>query len=259
MQKIQSDLRVTDNQRLSARACLITLESIDKLPRIFAGQFAELLVPDCPGVYLRRPISIHAVDTEHNRIEFLVQLVGKGTNTLASVKPGETINTILPLGNGFDVENMTCRHPLLIGGGIGIAPLYQLGVNMLEKGIQPTFLFGTRSKQDIILKDKYSRIAQAEYTTEDGSFGTKGFVTDHVIMNADLKKFDALYVCGPTPMMKAVVQKAAASQIDCYVSLEHKMACGLGACLCCVEVIDGTNTCVCKEGPVFKSDRLLWK
>lgn len=259
MQKKESDLLVVSNTELSKRACLITLESKDQLPRINAGQFAELLVPNCSGVYLRRPISIHAVNVQNNSIEFLVQLVGKGTNALANVKQGEIINTVFPLGNGFDVDNMPYRKPLLIGGGIGIAPLYQLGVDMVSKGIQPTFLFGTRTAQDIILKDKYNAVAPLFYTTEDGSFGIKGFVTDHQLMNSELGQFDALYVCGPTPMMKAVVSKAHQAGIDCYVSLEHKMACGLGACLCCVEIVDGTNTCVCKEGPVFKSDRLQWK
>lgn len=259
MQKQESDLRVVSNTQLSKRSCLITLESKDKLPRINAGQFAELLVPNCSGVYLRRPISIHAINQQNNSIEFLVQLVGKGTNALADVKPGHVINTVFPLGNGFDVDNMPYKKPLLIGGGIGIAPLYQLGVNLVSKGIQPTFLFGTRTSQDIILQDKYSAVAPLYYTTEDGSFGTKGFVTDHSLMNADFSQFDVLYVCGPTPMMKAVVSKASQAGIDCFVSLEHKMACGLGACLCCVEIVDGTNTCVCKEGPVFKSDRLQWK
>ena len=145
---------------------------------------------------------------------------------------------------------------MLVGGGIGIAPLYYFAKVLVEKGIHPTLLLGGKSESDLIRLSDYQQLGETFVTTEDGSLGEKGFVTMHSVWQR--QSFDKIYVCGPKPMMKAVAKLAAEKNIWCEVSLENLMACGLGACLCCVEdTVDG-HVCVCKEGPVFNTRRLKW-
>ena len=145
---------------------------------------------------------------------------------------------------------------LLIGGGVGVAPLLYMGAEMKLAGIEPTFLLGARTAQDLLLTDEFNKYGRVYVTTEDGSEGEKGFVTNHHILTQET--FDRISTCGPTPMMKAVARLAKAKGIACEASLENLMACGLGACLCCVEkTVDG-NVCVCKDGPVFNIQSLLW-
>ena len=257
MKKYQLDLVVADNRMVSPNSALLTLEFQDSLPDMTAGQFAELQVPSAK-VLLRRPISIHSIDRENKMIEFLIQIVGEGTRSLAQVKKGEKINVLLPLGNGFSYRSTHVSKPLLIGGGVGVAPLLFLGQELAGHGIKPTFLFGGRNESLILRKEEFLKYGNLYITTEDGSAGEKGFVTDHSLL-LDSEQFDRIYACGPTPMLKAVAKWALEHETACEVSLEHRMACGIGACLCCVEdTADQDNVCVCKEGPVFTIDRLKW-
>ncbi len=257
MKKYQLDLRVYANHMVSNNATLLILQSDQALPDMVAGQFAELLVPSAK-VLLRRPISIHAVDRKENLVEFLIQIVGQGTESLASLKAGDTVNVLLPLGNGFSYRTTHVSRPLLVGGGVGVAPLLFLGQELSESGIKPIFLFGGRSESFILRKDEFRKYGDLFMTTEDGSAGEKGFVTDHSLL-LDSESFDRIYACGPTPMLKAIARWAKEHETACEVSLEHRMACGIGACLCCVEdTADQGNVCVCKEGPVFQIERLKW-
>ena len=257
MKKFQSDMVVTDNRLVGPCATLLTLRYPGELPEMIAGQFAELQVPSAK-VMLRRPISIHAIDRERNLVEFLIQIVGEGTRSLADVKAGEKLNVMLPLGNGFSYRSTHVAKPLLIGGGVGVAPLLFLGQELAAGGIRPTFLFGGRSDSYILCKERFMEYGNLFMTTEDGSAGEKGFVTNHSLL-LDSEHFDRIYACGPTPMLKAVAQWAMEHETACEVSLEHRMACGIGACLCCVEdTADQGNVCVCKEGPVFPIERLKW-
>ena len=132
-----------------------------------------------------------------------------------------------------------------------------MGAQMLEQGIEPTFLLGARTQNDLLMLDEFKKYGRVFITTEDGSIGEKGFVTNHSVLQQEL--FDRISTCGPTPMMKAVARLALEKGIDCEVSLENLMACGVGACLCCVEKTTEGNLCVCKEGPVFNIKRLLWQ
>ena len=253
--KTISDLRIIDKADYGRSAWLL-LQSDGKLPEIKAGQFAQLRVDGSPATYLRRPISIHDVDTKNNTLAMLVQRAGAGTRHLAEMPVGATINMVLPLGNGFSIPKKENADTLLVGGGIGIAPLLLLGKTLVEAGYKVTYLLGGRSGSDLLRMEEYQKTAPVLTTTEDGSRGTKGFVTQHPVW--DEKLFDNIYVCGPKPMMKAVMQKARKNGTWCEVSLENMMACGLGACLCCVENTTEGNVCVCKEGPVFNINRLLW-
>ncbi|MCR5298654.1 MAG: dihydroorotate dehydrogenase electron transfer subunit [Paludibacteraceae bacterium] len=220
------------------------------------GQFAEVRI-DQTDVLLRRPISIHFVDKERNEMWLLIQKAGKGTTALSSIQRGNRLNLVYPLGNGFNATDNDYRHPLLVGGGVGVAPLLMLGAAFRNLGVEPTFLLGARKALDLNELDEYEKFGRVFLTTEDGSLGEKGFVTQHSVLSSE--KFDGVFACGPTPMMKAIAQYAASHDIPCEVSLENRMACGIGACLCCVEDTRNGHQRVCADGPVFNINDLKWQ
>ena len=258
MKKYILDLEVTQNIRLHANYVLIKMTHANLLPEMVPGQFAEIRIDGSNTTFLRRPISINFVDKETNEVWFLVQLVGDGTRKLATVKPGDVVNVVLPLGNGYTMHPKEAdMKPLLVGGGVGTAPMLMLGSALAKMGCKPTFLLGARSSKDLLQLDEFQKLGDVYTTTEDGSMGEKGYVTQHSVLGE--QKFDIIYTCGPKPMMMAVAKYAKANDIDCEVSLENKMACGVGACLCCVENTDEGHLCVCKEGPVFNIKKLLWQ
>jgi len=257
MKKFILDLTVTENIRLNANYVLLKLTSQSLLPEMLPGQFAEIRVDGSPTTFLRRPISIHFVDEQRNEVWFLIQLVGDGTKRLAEIHYGDTINVMLPLGNGYTDPHQSADKPLLVGGGVGTAPLLYLGKQLVEKGYKPTFLLGARSEKDLLQLEEFAAYGNVHTTTEDGSHGEKGYVTQHSILNK--VQFERIYTCGPKPMMMAVAKYAKRNRIECEVSLENTMACGIGACLCCVENTTEGHLCVCKEGPVFNINKLLWQ
>lgn len=239
---------VENNISLNKDCFLLALKSPINLQEIKPGQFVNVEVKDIADRILRRPISIHDIDIENNILYLVVQKIGKATKKLASIKKGEQVSIIFPLGNGFKVEG---NNPLLIGGGVGTAPLLLLAKEFKRKNVNPTILIGARTNEQLFLTNRYNAIGTLSISTEDGSVGEKGLVTQNSILN---NNFDVIYCCGPTPMMKAVSSLAKQRNIKCYVSLENRMACGIGACLCCVnEDKDGHNVCVCTQGPVFDS------
>ncbi len=256
MKKFLLDLTVTSFEQLNDRYFLIKLFSDVPMPEVAPGQFVEVRVDHSPATYLRRPISIHFVDYDKNELWLLIAKVGEGTKTLSYLKEGDKLNCLFPLGKGFNMEDVKGRNILLVGGGVGVAPMLYYGKLIKKQGGYPTFLLGYRTKADIMQMVAFAQYGEICITTEDGTAGEKGFVTQHSILNK--VKFDRIATCGPKPMMMAIAQYAKQTQIPCEASLENLMACGLGACLCCVEkTIDG-NLCVCKEGPVFNIDRLQW-
>ena len=222
------------------------------LPDMLPGQFVEVRIDGAANTFLRRPISINFVDREHNELWLMVAMVGEGTRRLGTLHKGDKLNCVLPLGNGFTPPSSSSSH-LLIGGGVGVAPLLYLGATLKEQGCEPTFLLGGRTASDVLELDLFRNYGRVCVTTEDGSAGEKGFVTNHSVLN---ESFDRIATCGPTPMMKAVARYAMAKGIPCEVSLENLMACGIGACLCCVVDSDQGHKCVCKEGPVFNANQL---
>ena len=254
MTKQIADFKLVQKQDFG-RSVLLKLRAEQALPEIAPGQFVQVRVDGSPNTYLRRPISIHDVDFQHNEITLLVQQVGEGTRHLAMAEMGNVINMVLPLGNGFSQAEKG-EKVLLVGGGIGIAPLFYFAKVLVENDIRPTLLLGGKTDSDLLRLADYQQLGETFVTTEDGSLGEKGFVTMHSVWKK--QDFDKIYVCGPKPMMKAVAKMAAEKDVWCEVSLENLMACGLGACLCCVEdTVDG-HVCVCKEGPVFNTRRLKW-
>lgn len=258
MKKYILDLKLTSVERLHERYILLKATSQEgSLPPMMPGQFAQLRIDGSKNTFLRRPISIHNVDTTRNEVWFLVQTVGEGTRSLAAMKAGDILNVVLPLGNGFTMPKTSGENILLVGGGVGVAPLLYMGAKMKEMGCTPTFLLGARSKSDLLQLSEYEAQGRVFVTTEDGSLGEKGFVTQHSLLQKE--KFGRISVCGPKPMMVAVARYAKASATPCEVSLENMMACGLGACLCCVEDTEMGHVCVCTEGPVFDIEKLKWQ
>ena len=256
MKKYLLDLTVKAVERIHERYVLIRLTDGKPLPEMVPGQFVEVRVDGSPNTFLRRPISINFVDREQNELWLLVATVGDGTRKLAELMAGDTLNCLLPLGNGFTAAKQG-KKVLLIGGGVGVAPLLYMGAEMQSKGIEPTFLLGARSKKDMLLIDEFKEIGRVFITTEDGTEGEKGFVTNHSVLSNET--FDMISTCGPKPMMMAVARFAAKAGVECEVSLENKMACGVGACLCCVEDTLNGHVCVCKEGPVINIKKLKWQ
>ena len=256
LKKYNLALTVAEVKMMNKTNALLRLASEQTLPPTVPGQFVQVKVNDSPRTFLRRPISINFVDEEKNELWLLVQLKGDGTRHLADLQPGDKLDLILPLGNGFTTEVNHGERVLLVGGGVGVAPLLQYGKYLRQRGAQPLFLLGARSKDDLLELDLFRQYGEVYVTTEDGSEGEKGFVTNHSVLNkAD---FARISVCGPKPMMVAVAKYANATAIPCEVSLENMMACGLGACLCCVEKTVKGNVCVCTEGPVFNINQLTW-
>jgi len=252
------DLCVRSIEHINERYVLLRLtDKNNPLPKMLPGQFVEVRIDDSPTTFLRRPISINFVDYANNELWLLVAAIGDGTRRLSKLHVNDTLNCVLPLGNGFTIPSSPDEECLLIGGGVGVAPLLYLSQSIKDMGGKPTLLLGARSKNDLVELDFFKKMGEVLITTEDGGEGEKGFVTNHSILNK--KQFHKIYTCGPKPMMMAVARYANKAHIECEVSLENNMACGLGACLCCVEKTIEGNLCVCKEGPVFNIKKLLWQ
>lgn len=257
MKKYILDLTVREALAVGKQFVLLRLTSESPLPEMLPGQFVEVRVDETPSVLLRRPISIHYYDKEANELGLLVQLVGNGTRWMATLKAGDVLNVVLPLGNGFTLPVDKTVRPLLVGGGVGVAPLLYLGMKLKEMGVTPTFLLGSRTENELMQIAEFEKYGPVYITTENGAVGEQGYVTQHSVLARE--QFAQVYTCGPKPMMVAVARWAKRVGVPCEVSLENKMACGVGACLCCVEDTKEGNVCVCKEGPVFSIDKLSWQ
>lgn len=257
MKKFILDLTVNSVEALSDKHVLIKLTDDKPLPEMLPGQFVEVRVDNSPSTFLRRPISINNVDYDRNELWLLVAAVGDGTRQLQKLQKGDRLNCMLPLGNSFTMPTDSAQKVLLVGGGVGVAPLLYFGKRIKEMGGEPTFLLGARSAKDVLERELFEQVGRVLITTEDGSKGEKGFVTNHSVLAQE--HFDRISTCGPKPMMMAVARYAFKNDIECEVSLENKMACGVGACLCCVEKTVEGNKCVCKEGPVMNIKKLTWQ
>ena len=255
MPKVNLKLKVVDNQFLNESHILIRLTHEQQLPDIIPGQFVQVKVEGSPTTFLRRPISVNFVDYERNELWLLVQLRGQGTKALAKLGDGDELEVLLPLGNGFKQQAKTGEKILLVGGGVGVAPILYYGKVLAQQGAKPIFLIGAKNADSLLETDLFKKYGTLHLTTEDGSDGVKGFVTDHPVLKQ--RQYSRISVCGPTPMMKAVADFAIKNDIECEVSLENIMACGLGACLCCVQKTTRGNICVCTEGPVFNAKEVL--
>ncbi len=258
MKKFVRELLLVENKQLNHDNFRLVLQSDTDLPEMAPGQFVNVLIDKSTEILLRRPFSILDADYKRKTFSLLVKILGRGSRILTTYKAGERISTIFPLGKGFSRPGQEDRI-LLIGGGSGVAPLLFFAKTSGLKPEQVHILLGAKSNADHIDVGSYMGYGNFYFTTEDGSLGEKGYVTDHPIYKSKLSFFSKIYSCGPAPMMKAVARDAAAKSIFCEVSLENMMACGFGVCLCCVEKTTSGNRCVCTEGPVFNINELTWQ
>lgn len=247
------DFQVTESVQMGPSYALLRLRlQRGEMPAVEPGQFVQVEVPNSKSTYLRRPISVNYAD--RHELWLLVRRAGAGTHALCDLPEGAKLNILLPLGHGFSTD--VTGRALLVGGGVGVAPLRMLGRRLLARGVEVHFLLGARTSADVLQLDLFRQTAETHVATEDGGWGHKGLVTEHPILQ---ESWDHIACCGPMPMMRAVAAIARERGIECEVSLENVMACGLGACLCCVEdTVDSGNVCVCQEGPVFNIKRLKW-
>ncbi len=229
------------------------------------GQFVQVRCSDGADPLLRRPFSVHRVKGQ-KEIEVLYEVIGKGTEILAKKKRGVTLDVLGPLGNGFSLPQATSRQQaiaILIAGGIGVAPLVYLGDELAKKKIKTIILIGARTKKLILCEKDFKKLGgEVHIATDDGSHGCKGFVSQLLqnILGAKGKGREAkVYACGPNSMLGCIASICKEKKIDCEVSLEEVMACGIGACLgCAVKSKGGGYKLACKDGPVFNSKDLIW-
>lgn len=218
------------------------------------GQFLYVRVNDTYTPLLRRPISIHDYDPSTKKIRMIYRIEGEGTIRLSRKQPGDKLDILGPLGSGYPIEKLGSNERVVIlGGGIGIPPLYYLAKKLAEKGITPTILLGYHSKETSFLIEEFSKFGEVRIASIHGSLGTEGTVLD-LIKKKD--EWDTLYSCGPTPMLSAIKKKWNNTSMKGYISLEERMGCGIGACYGCIvrtdEEIDKKGyRKVCADGPVF--------
>ncbi|WP_337192691.1 dihydroorotate dehydrogenase electron transfer subunit [Halobacillus halophilus] len=211
------------------------------------GQFVHIRTS--ADEYLRRPVSISDYSMEEETITLLYKVIGKGTKALTNYQAGDTLDVLGPGGRGFPVKALPGERILLTGGGIGVPPLYRLARELFEKGAELTIILGFQSVDHAFLREEFQQYGEVRVMTNDGSSGNKGYVTDGIAQMA--APIDRYYTCGPTPMLKAVVQLLG--DTEGYISMEERMGCGIGACFACVVPSHDEKGYkrICCDGPVF--------
>ena len=249
--EIKGNYTIISNRRLTHKTWVMTLGG-DTSAITAPGQFVNIAIP---GKYLRRPISICDYSHERGEVVLLYDVIGEGTKAMSEMKQGDNVDMLNGLGNGFSLDS-GAESPLLLGGGIGCAPLLNLARALKRLGKNPIAIHGYNKAADSFGMDKWFEEigVEAHIATVDGSVGTKGFVTD-VIREKNING-DYFHACGPMPMLKALCNGL---DIPGEVSIESRMGCGFGACMCCsVETRDGSKR-ICKDGPIFRKEELIWK
>ena len=210
------------------------------------GQFINIKLD---GFYLRRPISI--CDYNENTITIIYKVVGEGTAVMSNMKSGDTLDVLCGLGNGFDTSKSS-KKPVLIGGGVGVPPMYNLCKKLVAEGKEVTVILGFNKKDEIFYEDEFKKLgANVKVTTVDGSYGIKGFVTDALKET----EYTYFFTCGPMPMFKAIESTATTSG---QYSFEERMGCGFGACMGCSCKTKYGNKRICKDGPVLEREEIIW-
>ncbi len=259
MRRFAADIIQID--RRGPATFLVELNCPDIAGAATPGQFVQVRVSTGTDPFLRRTFSLHGVDPASGVIRLLVDVVGPGTRHLCDLRCGGTLDIIGPLGNGFDLQFGNPGPCVLVAGGVGAAPLVFLAERLIRDGSRPvTFLMGARSAEHLsIMEGAFGPAVEVKCATDDGSAGYHGFVTGLLEELLPQVNPGVIYVCGPHPMMRAVAAMASRAGVPCQVSLEERMACGIGACLgCAVRLAGGGMARSCKEGPVFDAGRLAW-
>ena len=241
----QSLFRITENIHLTENVMKMTLSG-DTSDITAPGQFINILID---GLYLRRPISV--CDCENGTVTIIYKVVGKGTEKMMEMKEG-TLDILTGLGNGYDTS-VSGSNPVLLGGGVGVPPLYMLAKKLIAEGKKVSVILGFNTESEIFYEEEFKKLGcDVKVTTVDGSYGIKGFVTDAL---ADID-YTYFYTCGPEPMLKAIYK---ASNTSGQRSFEERMGCGFGACMgCSCKTVTGYKR-ICKDGPVLVKEEILWE
>ena len=262
MQKHQENATVVSQKQLGDGIFDLTLEAKAIANEAVAGQFVSVYSND-PSKLLPRPISLCGFDKEKGTIRLVYRVTGEGTGTeeFSRLKVGDTIRLIGPLGNGFTV--IPGKKAFLVGGGIGVPPMLQLAKEINKNQLAPMQVIMGYRDDNTFLLDEFKEEAQSFVSSDNGAVGTKGTVVDAIKEN--MLEAEVIYACGPMPMLRALKEYAEANQMECFVSMEERMACGIGACLACVcnskdkdEHTNVNNKRICKEGPVFNAKDIEW-
>ncbi len=255
----QLEARIIENRRIAKGFCKMRLASTYLAKNSKPGQFIEVKCSEGRELLLRRPLGVHRIS--NGGIDVLYEVIGKGTKSLSAMEKGDLLDIIGPLGKGFDL--FTAKNPpLIVAGGMGVAPLLSLAETLAKKKVKPYVMIGAKTASQMLCDKDFKKLGCfVMVSTEDGSRGHKGYVTDimrHLLILIRCR-VSVIYACGPHPMLKAVSHIADSSGIPCQVSMEERMACGVGVCLGCpVKVKSGGYKMVCKDGPVFDSKEIAW-
>lgn len=254
MKKLVVVGKILANEAINANVKRMVIEAPQIAEAAQPGQFVHVKKPDSVN-FLRRPFSIADADRENGTITLIYRIVGKGTAEYAAMKVGEAFSILGPIGNGFALKD---GRPLLVGGGVGIAPLIYLSRQLKDQ--KPILLIGGKNKDEVFWEKYLQEFADKIYiTTDDGSVGFKGFTVQLLPQILAENNIEHIYTCGPNIMMESVAKLAHEHDIDCQVSLEKRMACGIGVCLGCTfeGKLTGKRRKVCTEGPVFASKEVF--
>lgn len=249
----QEIFKILTNQQLAKDVYRMTLTG--DTCGIRPGQFVNIKLD---GLYLRRPISV--CDCVGCVLTLIYKVVGKGTELMSKMTQCEELDVLTGLGNGYDLTK-SGETPLLIGGGVGVPPLYMLCRKLAEEGKRPTVVLGFNKAEEVFYPNEFAALgAEVKVATVDGSVGVKGFVTDAIAALSDEgKKFSYFYTCGPEPMLKAVYNSPVLDGVEGEFSFEERMGCGFGACMgCSCKTVTGYKR-ICKDGPVLEKKEILWK
>lgn len=241
----QGIFKILSNQKLTDNVYKMILEG-DVSDITACGQFINIKLD---GLYLRRPISV--CDCSETDVTIIYKVVGKGTEQMSKMTVGDTLDVLTGLGNGYDLS-LSGDKPLLLGGGVGVPPLYMLAKNLINQGKQVSVVLGFNTKSEVFYEQEFKELGcNVTVTTVDGSYGVKGFVTD-----AYPEMYTYFYTCGPEPMLKSIYKT---SKTEGQMSFEERMGCGFGACMgCSCKTITGYKR-ICKDGPVMKKEEILWE
>lgn len=249
MKKVQ--MKVIRVEKIALDTVEMMLEDTYISQQAVPGQFIYIALP---GFTLRRPISIADINKEKNQLTILFKILGIGTARLAEMEAGKVLDVIGPNGNGFPIDVKADSTVLLIGGGIGVPPLYYLGKSLKNKNLKVISVLGFQSKEHVFYEEAFREIGKTLIVTDDGSYGEKGFVTDII---DQVPAYEMFYSCGPSAMLKAIKERIP--HTPGYVSLEERMGCGVGACAACV--VPTTTKAgfmkICHDGPVFKAKEVI--
>lgn len=262
----QGKIRILTKEKTGPHYYKITLGSKQIAKSASPGQFVQIKITDTDEPLLRRPLGIHRI--KGTAFEVLFEVVGKGTQILSEKKAGNCLDVIGPLGKGFDYKEQAAgrKLPILVAGGMGVAPLVFLAQKMAERKTQSAknktmVLIGGKTRQHILCQKEFEKAGcRVIIATDDGSRGFKGYVSDLLKhqLSAMSYQLSAIYACGPKPMLKEVSKIAVMNNIPAQVSLEAHLACGIGVCLGCVVATKSGYKRVCKDGPVFNAAEIIW-